>query len=244
MENLSHIADRQQIFKLGAWSCIILMVYSLATILIVSFLGGPPETVSDCFEMLRQNRMQGLLRLDILTVFIMPLYIVIFYAVYLALKEMKPSIASLSSLFIFIGVALFLAAPSVFSYLRLSDSYWGSTTDLERSYFRSAAEAILASDIWNGTGPRIGGLLIQSGATIISILMLRSPHFSRLTAYTGILTHGLDLLHIIIGFFIPALANGIMGVAGILYLFWFAFITIDLFRLIRVSPVKYINIKK
>jgi hypothetical protein len=233
MQDLTVIDNRSLAYKLGAWSCVILMVYSLATILVVTLIGGPPQSVQECFNMLKENRINGLLRLDILTMFVMPFYYILFYALYTALKNINYSLSALSALFIFAGVTIFLSAPSVFSYLRLSDGYWQATSDVVRSQFQAAAESVLASDIWNGTGARISGLLIQTGAVVFSVLMLRSSSFTKLTAYTGILTHGLDLLHIIAALFMPSIANGLMGVAGVLYLFWFPLITISLFRLAK-----------
>jgi hypothetical protein len=227
--------DKTLLHKLGAWSCVLLMIYTLATILVVGLIGGPPQNVEECFNMLHENRTKGLLRLDLLTVFVMPLYFVLFYALYRSLKEINNTLAALSGIFIFAGVTMFLSAPSVFSYLRLSDGYWSAQTEAAKSQFWGAAEAILASDLWNGTGARISGLLVQTGAVALSVLMLRSPSFSKLTAYTGILTHGLDLIHIVVAFFIPALANGIMGVVGALYLIWFPLITISLFKLSKAN---------
>jgi len=48
---------------------------------------------------------------------------------------------------------------------------------------------------------------------------------------SGIITHGLDLLHIIIGFFIPAMGIVLMAIAGPLYLLWFPLIGMRLFKL-------------
>lgn len=223
----------QLAYRLGAWSCAVLLLYSLATILVVAFIGGPPATVQECFDALHTNRVTGLLRLDILTVFVMPLYYVLFYSLYVALKALNDTIVSLSTVFIFVGVTLFLAAPSVFSYLQLSDAYLSARSENEKSQIWAAAQAILSTDIWNGTGPRIGGILVQLAATALSILMLRSDGFSKLTAYTGILTHGLDLLHMIVGFFSMTVANGIMGVAGVMYLLWFPLIMVSLFRMAK-----------
>jgi hypothetical protein len=220
-------------YRLGFWSSILLLGYSLATVAIVTLIGGPPESVSECFGMLSEDRVKGLLRLDVLTVFVMPLYYVLFYSLYLSLRDINPVYALLSFVFVVTGVTLFLAAPSVFSYVQLSDSYRMATTEGERQMYRSAAAGILATDIWNGTGPRIGGLLVQSGATVLSCLMFRSPSFPKLTAYTGVFTHGLDLAHIITGFFLPVIANGLMAVAGTLYLLWFPMIAISLFNLQR-----------
>lgn len=233
MDNLSPKENHILAYKLGAWGCILLMIYSLATILIVTLIGGPPESVEECFKMLKESRLNGLLRLDILTMFLMPLYYVLFFALYTALKEVNHTVALISTLFIFVGVTLFLSAPSVFSFLSLSDAYWLAETSSEKDQLRAAAGGLLATDIWHGTGPRIGGLLTQLGATLISILMLRSASFTKLTAYTGIITHGLDFLHVLIGFALPVIANGLMAVAGVLYLLWFPLITLNLLKLAK-----------
>jgi len=79
----------------------------------------------------------------------------------------------------------------------------------------------LATDIWHGTGAIMGGILVQSGAMLISVVMLRSSVFSRTTAYLGILMHGLDLARIVLGLFVPALGVVLMAMAGPLYPFWF-----------------------
>lgn len=233
-QNVNALNDRSLAFRLGAWSSMLLMAYTIATITIVVMIGGPPLTVTACFEMLKQNRMHGFLRLDVLTVFIMPLYYILFYSLFISLQKVSKTMSELSAILIFAGVTIFLAAPSVFSYVRLNDLYWSAGSDSERMQFMAAAESILAADIWNGTGARISGLMVQSGAVILSVLMLQSVEFSKFTAITGVLTHGLDLLHIIIAFFLPSLANSIMALAGTLYLVWFPLIAISLFRLASV----------
>jgi hypothetical protein len=85
--------------------------------------------------------------------------------------------------------------------------------------------------MWHGTGAKIGGLLLQTGALLISVVMLRTSIFNRFTALTGIVTHGLDLLHLIIGFFLPVLGNILMFIAGPLYLLWFPLVGLRLLKL-------------
>jgi hypothetical protein len=199
--------------------------------LIMIILGSQPETIEKCFSMLNQNRLNGLLRLDILTVFVMPLYYLLFYSIYQALRKSNQEVVSLSTIIIFAGLTLFLATPSVFSLLHLSDKYALASTDIEKSQLLAAGQAIIASDMWHGTGARIGGILLQLGALTISIIMLKSKVFNKLTAITGIVTHGLDFLHIIIGFFLPTIGVILMAVAGPLYLLWFPLIGVRLFRL-------------
>ena len=219
------------LYQLGGLTCMILIAYSLFTMLIMVGIGTPPETIEECFSMLKENRLYGLLRLDILTVFVMPLYYLLFYSIYLALKDTNKEFLSISTILVFAGLTLFLATPSVFSYLHLSDEYTKATIESDKNQLIAAGEAILASDMWHGTGAKIGGILIQLGALIISMIMLKSNVFNKLTAYTGIVTHGLDLAHIVIGFFLPTVGIILMAIAGPLYLLWFPLIGIRLFKL-------------
>lgn len=101
-KNSYHLA-----FKLGAWSCVQLILYTLLTIIIVTFFGGPSQSVSECFLMLRENRLIGFLRLDILTVFLMPLYYVLFYSIFIALKNINFTLVVLNPLYLFVQVLLF-----------------------------------------------------------------------------------------------------------------------------------------
>ncbi len=221
----------KSLYWFGGLACMILLGYSIITMLIMIILGSPPETIENCFSMLNQNRLNGLLRLDILTVFVMPFYYLLFYSIYRALRKSNQEVVSLSTIIIFAGLTLFLATPSVFSLLHLSDKYALASTDIEKSQLLAAGQAIIASDMWHGTGARIGGILIQLGALLISIMMLKSNVFNKFTAVAGIVTHGLDFLHIIIGFFLPTIGVILMAVAGPLYLLWFPLIGVRLFRL-------------
>ena len=219
------------LFRTGAFSCFFLLAYSLATILIMVLIGPPPETVEECYSMLAANRFHGLLRLDMLTVFVMPLYYLLFLGLFFALRETDYALVLLSTILVFVGVTLFLATPSVFSYLHLSDKFAAATSEHQKNQLLAAGESILASDMWHGTGARIGGLLMQTGAVLISIIMLKSKPFGKFTAVTGIVTHGLDLAHIIIGFFIPSVGIVLMSIAGPLYLLWFPLVGLRLLKI-------------
>lgn len=225
------------IFRIGGLICILLFLYSVSTLVIMSLIGGPPETVQQCFEMLKENKFLGLLRLDLLTFIFMPLYYLLFYAFFVALNKTASYLVAISTILVFAGLTLFLATPSVFSLLHLSEKFLSAASDSEKNQLLAAGEAIIASDIWHGTGPKIGGLLLQTGALLISVSMLKGNVFNRATAVTGIATHGLDLLHVIIGFIIPAIANYVMFIAGPLYFLWFPLVGIRFFRLSKKSGI-------
>jgi len=104
--------------------------------------------------------------------------------------------------------------------ISLSQKYATATTEATRIQFLAAGEAILATDIWHGTGAIMGGILVQSGAMLISVVMLRSSVFSRTTAYLVILMHGLDLAHIAFGLFLPGTGIVLLAISGPLYPIW------------------------
>lgn len=76
----------------------------------------------------------------------------------------------------------------------------------------------------------MGGIFLESAAVLISFVMLRSKVFGKVTAWIGILTHSLDLAHIIIGIFSPKVGIILMAVAGPLYLVWLPLIGIKLIK--------------
>jgi hypothetical protein len=213
----------------------ILIAYSIVTMILLLTLGPPPESVEECYSMLSENRLNGLLRFDILTIFTLPLYYLLFFSIYIALRKEDNGLLSLSTILVFAGLTLVLATPSVLSLLDLSDKFGAATSDVEKSQLLAAGESIMASDIWHATGARIGGLLLQSGAVTISVMMLKANIFNRITAVTGIVSHGLDLLHIIIGFFLPVIGGVLMAVAGTLYLLWFPLVGIRLHKLSHLN---------
>jgi hypothetical protein len=208
------------IYIIGGVAALLFVVYSIITMIFLIIFGGQPSTVEECFTLLQNNRVIGFMRLDLLTVLVMPLYYLIFFAIYGALKRTEDAYVSLATILVFVGVTLFLATPSAYSMISLSDKYAVASTDAQRHQLLAAGEALLASDMWYGTGAIIGGILLQSATVLISVVMLRTKIFSKVTAYVGILTHGLDLVHIIIGLFLPGVGLILMAIAGPLYLIW------------------------
>jgi hypothetical protein len=234
-ETYNHQPSDRTIFLIGGVACMIFVAYSVATFLILSILGGPPETIEQYFAMIAENKLKGLLRLDLLTVLVIPLYYFIFYGLFVVLKKTNHGLSAISAIMAVIGVTLFVAAPSALSYMHLSDRFAAAVTDTEKNQLIAAGEAVRACDIWHGTGSLVGGLLLQSGALLFSIVMLKSIVFSRLTAIIGIVMYGLDLIHIIFLLFIPVVGNLIMVVAGTLYILWFPLVGIRFFKMAKAQ---------
>ncbi len=222
----------------GGIAALILIVYSLATIIQLMVLGGQPATAAEAFRLLQNNRIVGLLRLDLPTVAVMPLYYFLFLGLFAALRQTDRTNAILSTVLALLGTTLLLATPTALSMIPLSQKYAAATTDAARSQLLAAGEALLASDIWHGTGAIMGGVLLQCGAVLISVVMLRSSVFSRTTAYLGIVMHGLDLAHIVFGLFLPRSGVVLMAMAGPLYPIWFFLVGRRLLQLTETGSTR------
>jgi len=211
----------------------IFLAYCIATMLIVFLLGPPPSTIEGYYIMLNESRLNGLLRLDILTVFVMPLYYLLFHSIYLAIKRENQELDLFSLIIVYAGLTLFLSTTSIFSYLSLSDKYILAISEIEKSRVIAAGEAVLSKDMWHGTSAFIGGILLHIGAVLFSISMIRSKVFNKITGYVGVLIFGMDLIHILIVFVSPKVSNIIMVTASTFYLLWFPLVGFRLFKLSR-----------
>jgi len=197
----------------------VFLIYCLATMVQIAIFGGPPDSVAEAFRALQQNKLLGLLRLDFATVLVLPLYYLLFFGLFAALRDTDRTHAAIGTVLVFLGVTLVLAMPTALPLMALSDKYATATSDAMKAHFLAAGEAVLATDIWHGTGAYMGGLFVQAGAVWISFVMLRGV-FSKVTAYVGIITHGLDLVHILFVPFFPKVAAIFMIISGLGYPVW------------------------
>lgn len=214
-------SDWRGMCRLGGIAAIILIVYSLATMVQIVLLGGQPTSAAEAFSLLQHDRVVGLMRLDLPTLVVMPLYYLLFLGLYAALRRMDRANATLATALVFVGVTLVLSTPGALSMIPLSDKYAAATSDAVRMQLQAAGETILATNIWHSTGAMMGGVLAQIGAVLICLVMLRGGVFSKATAILGIAMHGLDLAHIVCGLFVPVAGVVLMAIAGPLYPIWF-----------------------
>lgn len=97
----------RSVCRIGGVSALILIAYSLATMVQLVLLGGQPTTAAEAFDLLQRNRLVGLLRLDLPTLFVIPLYYLLFFGIYAGLKRTDRALAGLATAIAFVGVTLF-----------------------------------------------------------------------------------------------------------------------------------------
>ncbi len=213
--------DLSSLCRIGGLAAFLLIVYSLGMMVQMVILGGQPTSAAQAFNLLQHHRVIGLLRLDLPTIAVMPLYYLLFLGLFAALRRSDRANALLSTVLAFAGLTLVLATPTALSLVPLSDKFASATTDSVRSQMLAAAEALMAADIWHNTGAILGGILMQCGAVLISVAMLRGGAFSKATGWLGIVMHGLDLAHIVGGLLLPISGVILLAIAGPLYPIWF-----------------------
>ncbi len=224
-------SDWKSLCKIGGIATTIQLICVMSTMIVLFTLGGEPGTVEEYFTVLQNDRLIGLLRMDLGSIINVALYPLTFLGLYATLRKAKEAHAVLAVTICMAGVVLWLGSHSAFSILSLSDQYAAATTEAQKAQLFAAGQAIIASDMWHSTGALVAGIFMQSGLVVFSIIMLPGNIFSKATAIVGVVTHGLDLLHVVISIFTPEVSFLLMWIAGPLYPIWFVMIARNLFHL-------------
>jgi hypothetical protein len=225
--------QRRRLYTLGGVAALLQLGTLVVLIGVMTALGTKPTTVEGYFVIQQRSELEAILRGDFITMILVGLYLGLFPALYVALRDLRPVAVTFATLFTFIAVILVFGSEATFSMLHLGDSYAAATTEAQRAQLLAAGEAVIASDMWHSTGAYMAGMLLQGAGVIISVVMLRSERFSNVTAYAGLLGNALDLIQHLFHPFVPAVGEVISPVMGLFYVVWFPMLARDLFRLGR-----------
>jgi hypothetical protein len=225
----------------GGIAALLQLASIIAFTVLMTTLGPKPTSAEEYFTIQQSSRLASVLRGDFLLLILIGLYLLTFSALYAALRQVNPIFTALATLFTFIAVTLTFANEPTFSLLYLGDQYAGATTEAQRAQFLAAGEAVIASDMWNSSGAYMSGILLQGAGVIISVIMLGSKDFSKVTAWSGLLGNGLDLAQHILHPLAPSVSATISMIMGPFYLVWFTMLGRDLLRLGYRDSKKVIN---
>jgi hypothetical protein len=219
------------LYQVGGATTLVQIVCFIVSMTVAFTLGREPATANEYFTVLGRDRLAGILRLDFTSVINVVLFTITSFAIFAALNGKHKMYAALGVALIFVGVALGLGTHSAFSMIHLADKYAAATTEAQRVMYLTAGEATIASDWWNSTGGRFAGVFLQGGMALVSFIMLRSKHFSKGTAWAGMLSNGLDWIHVPLELVLPGLAGIVLGIGGLFYVVWYPLLARDFFQL-------------
>lgn len=176
--------DWKGLYKIGGVAALLMFVITIVQS-IIFIINPPPSIVIDYFTLFQKNKILGLLALDFLLIVINVLLILIYLALYAALKRFNKSYTAIALVIGLVGTTLFFASrEATFGLLSLSNQYTAATMDAERAIFLAAGQALLT--IYNGTAFNLSYVLGGVVILIFSVVMLQSNVFSKATAYIGI----------------------------------------------------------
>ena len=199
----------------------------------LAVLGPKPQTAQEFFLIQQNSALEVILRSDFMLMILIGLYLITFPALYIALRKLSPVFSAMAVLMTISAAVITFCTDSTFSMLYLGEKYLSAATDALRNQYLSAGEAVIALDMWNSSGSYANGILLQGSGVIISLIMLRSSDFRKLTAWSGILGNGFDLIQHVLHPFLPALMAPIQQFMGLFYLIWYIMLGLDLLRLAR-----------
>jgi hypothetical protein len=206
----------------GAAALTVVLLYVIQIIVFV--VSPPPSAVVGYFTLFHKNALLGLLDLDLLSIADYALFVPMFLALYVALRRASPSFMAIATALGLVGIATYFASNTAFEMLSLSSQYAVATTDAQRSLFVASGQAMLA--IYQGTAFDVSYVLLAIAPLIISVVMLRSTPFGKVTAALGIVANVLA-----VGFFVPAIGVFLSLVSVVGLLIWYVLIARGLFML-------------
>jgi hypothetical protein len=183
----------------------------------------PPNTLVDWFMLIQNNPLIGLTLLNLFDLINYALVGVIFLALLAALRRASPSWTAIAAATGFAGITVYFASNQALSMLSLSRQY-SAATEAQRAIILTAGQALLVihqNASYAGTGIYLNFLLVSVAGLILSLVMLHSHIFRKVTAYMGILANGLGLGYYIFLVLAPAVVFLPLSASALFLMVWY-----------------------
>lgn len=181
----------KSLYRVGGIAAMVMAVF-IPIQIIVFILWPPPDSVIGWFTLFQQNRLIGLLDLDLLLIVDQILVGLMLLALFTILRRTSKSFMAIALTLGLLGIAAYFASTAAFEMLSLSSQYSAATTEEQRSILLSAGQVMLAN--WQGTAFSVGYVMEGAALLITALVMLRSTIFSKATAIIGIIMGVMSLL--------------------------------------------------
>jgi hypothetical protein len=216
----------KNLYKFAGVAAAIIVFFTVVQVIV--FIANPqPGTVEGWFTLFHENKLIGLVDMDLLLVADNVLAIPIFLAFYFTLKRSAKSAMVIAVALGLAGAITYFASSTAFQMLSLSNLYAAATTEAQKSMLLASGQSMLA--IYEGTAFYTGSFIGTVALLIVSIVMLRNNVFGKATACLGITANVLGF-----GLFIPHAIGLILSIVSVLFLaIWWIMIALRLFRMER-----------
>ena len=189
-----------------------------------------PILALEWFELLQTNPFVGLAFLGLIDLVNYTLVALIFLALFAALRMTSSSAMLVATTLAFCGCSVYLISNHALDVLSLSRQFAAAGVEAEQFRLLVAGEVILASQS-SGTGSYISLLLVLIAGVISSLVMLRSPVFSKAAAISGLLANGIGLLYFVVLALSPAISWLPPTLSAPFRMVWYVLIAVKLIKL-------------
>jgi hypothetical protein len=206
------------------------------------FAGPAPTSAAGWFTLLQNNSLLGIFFLNFFDIADYVLVGVMFLALYVVFRKIAKNYAFIAASLSLVGIFVYLVSDTAFTMYSLGNRYASATAAVQRSALLEAGQAVLAKGTPGAGYQGVGGLtslfLLAAAGLMISVVMLRSKIFNRLTVIVGITASAFDFAYLGGLVFMPAndfyvLSSLFIGGAGLLLMIWHFLVGAKLYKLSR-----------
>ena len=187
---------RLALFAVASIAAIGVVVLMAAQMVVFLTLPPPgftptPDNTRAWFALFEASPVVALVNLDVPMLVDFVLVLVVFVALWAALRRRCPTLALLGVVFAVVSAAVYLASNPAFTMMALAEGFRAAPAG-EQALYIAAGQAILAT--YHGTPFDVGYVLSAIAGLLMTFAMLRSDVFGRATAYIGLVVFSMNLV--------------------------------------------------
>ncbi|MCX6647770.1 MAG: hypothetical protein NTV61_00040 [Candidatus Bathyarchaeota archaeon] len=212
------------LYRVGGAAALIMLI--LIPIGAIPFIVSPrPDTVNGWFTLIEGNRLLGIALLDAPNLVVNIVGIMLFLALYAALRRVDESLSTIAAVLGVVASTLYIVSNPAFAMLSLSGQYAAATTEAQRSVLLAAGQTVIT--VYQSSTAFVVSYVFGAIATLIfSAVMVRGNIFSKRAAYAGIFASIFTL-----GLFVPEIGLYVSILSLVPYAVWLALVARRLLRL-------------
>ena len=184
------------LLQIGGGASIAIAVLLIGEFTVYATIPDPGSLAENNLELFTESPLAGLLSFDLLGMVAYLLFVPTILAVYVALHRQSEGAMLIATAFFFVGIADFFATNTAFPMLALSKQYALANTPEAKQLTLAAAQAMIA--LFEDNAFLVSYVIVSFSWLILSMVMLRSEEFGRVTGTLGILSGAAGILAVVI----------------------------------------------
>jgi hypothetical protein len=194
-----------------------------------------PDNAYTWFALIRAQPLLAFILLDGVDIINAVLVVLLFFALFTAIKQHKPKLAAAALTATVIGAFVYILANRALPLNYLSRKYDAADIPIYQVDVLTCADVLLANAV-RDSAMAFGLILILIAGLTISIVILKERTFKRGVAMVGIITNGLYLMNCILILFAPNLNWLLPTLSAPFRLVWYGMLAAALLKLAGSIP--------